>query len=212
MQALSSTAGRWNVYTFPNSRPLLVIDDLQEAGFEVLVIGGWAEELQGLAEPRTHEDIDVVLQNPASEALDAFVGRRTEVVEKRFSQKRAYRATGVLVEVFLAMAIGRRYQTIWWERFAWGWETEILVTFEHELFIEIPKALPVGYPETPPVPRDMRQTSSREVRRSRRSIWATPRRVEPLASDQRRIRVGGELAPFLRQLALPQPHAPSRSS
>jgi hypothetical protein len=37
-----------------------VIADLQESHFEVLLVRGWAEELHDVAQPRQHDDIDVV--------------------------------------------------------------------------------------------------------------------------------------------------------
>ena len=105
-----------------------VIADLQESHFEVLLIGGWAEELQGVAQPRHHEDIDVVLLDASPDALDAFVTHRHEVVEKRLSQKRAYLADGILVELFLARWGGVQYETIWWGRLPWRWPTEMAPT------------------------------------------------------------------------------------
>jgi hypothetical protein len=98
---------------------------VQHAGFQVLLIGGWAEELQGLADRRQHEDIDVVLLDPSADALEAFVAERDEVVEKRLSQKRAYRANGVLVELFVAMSTDSGYQTVWWDRIRWSWDSDM---------------------------------------------------------------------------------------
>lgn len=105
-----------------------VISDLQNAGLQVQLIGDWAEELQGLADPRPHEDIDVVLLDPVPALLDAFVSAREEVVEKRLSQKRAYRANGVLVELFVARSTGSGYQTIWWGRLRWSWPGDMSPT------------------------------------------------------------------------------------
>jgi hypothetical protein len=105
-----------------------VLADLENAGFEALLIGGWAEELQSLSDPRPHEDIDVVLLDPTSDALDAFVAVRDEVAEKRLSQKRAYRANGVLVELFVATSTGTGYQTIWWGRLRWSWDSDMSST------------------------------------------------------------------------------------
>jgi hypothetical protein len=110
-----------------------VVTDLQKVGFQVLLIGGWAEELQGLADPRQHEDIDVVLLDPIAEALEAFVAERDEVVEKRLSQKRAYRANGVLVELFVATSIDAGYQTVWWDRLPWSWDSDMSSTMIKEL-------------------------------------------------------------------------------
>jgi hypothetical protein len=105
-----------------------VIADLQKSHFEVLLIGGWAEELHCVAQPRHHEDIDVVLLDAALDALGAFVAQRQEVVEKRLSQKRAYLADGVLIELFLARWDGVQYETIWWGRLPWRWPAALVPT------------------------------------------------------------------------------------
>jgi hypothetical protein len=105
-----------------------VLADLQHAGFEVLLIGGWAEELQGVTERRVHQDVDVVLLDPPNDALEAFVAEHDEVVEKRLTQKRAYRAQGVLVELFLAGWTGAEFRTIWWGRLSWSWPSDMSPT------------------------------------------------------------------------------------
>ena len=102
-----------------------VIADLQESHFEVLLIGGWAEELHGVAQPRHHEDIDVLLLDAPPDALDTFVGHRQEVVEKHLSQKRACLADGVLVELFRATWDGAQHETIWWGRLPWRWPADM---------------------------------------------------------------------------------------
>ena len=105
-----------------------VVADLQETHFEVLLVGGWAEELHDVAQPRQHDDIDVVLLDAEIDAVDTFVGDRQEVVEKRLSQKRAYLADGVLVELFLARWDGTQYLTIWWGRLLWRWPADMAPT------------------------------------------------------------------------------------
>jgi hypothetical protein len=110
-----------------------VIIDLQNAGFQVLLIGGWAEELQGLADRRPHEDVDVVLLDPNADALDSFVAQRDEVVEKRLSQKRAYRVNGVLVELFVARSTDSGYKTVWWDRIRLSWDADMSCTIIEEL-------------------------------------------------------------------------------
>ncbi|HVB53008.1 MAG TPA: hypothetical protein VNF24_02295 [Candidatus Acidoferrales bacterium] len=47
---------------------------LEQAGFTVLVCGGWAEELPGLVAPRAHHDIDLLLLDPDPAVLDEFLG------------------------------------------------------------------------------------------------------------------------------------------
>jgi hypothetical protein len=98
-----------------------IVADLRDAGFEPLVFGGWAEELCAMAEPRPHEDVDIVLVAPELGALDAYVSDRSEVVEKRLPQKRACLYDGVLVELFIARAEGDRYVMVFWDRLSWLW-------------------------------------------------------------------------------------------
>ncbi len=105
-----------------------VLGDLLDSRFEALLIGGWAEELHGMAEPRNHRDVDVVLLDPVPDALDSFVASRNEVTEKRLSQKRAYLANGVLVELFIARYKQSRYETIWWGSLRWRWPADMAPT------------------------------------------------------------------------------------
>lgn len=91
-----------------------VVDDLAGAGFDVGVFGGWAEELLGLAPTRAHRDIDLLVVNPELPELDAFVAERGEVVAKRLSHKRAYIASGVLVELFLVSYRNGSWATDFW--------------------------------------------------------------------------------------------------
>ena len=98
-----------------------VIADLLAAGFEALLFGGWGEELLGLAEPRTHQDIDIVLVDPTLSALDAYVAAREKIPEKELSHKRAYLQDGVLVELFIARRLGATLETLFWDRLRWCW-------------------------------------------------------------------------------------------
>jgi hypothetical protein len=103
-----------------------VIADLQEAHFDSLLIGGWAEELQGLARPREHVDIDVMLLDPPTDALHSFVADHHEVIEKRLSQKRAYLEDGILIELFIARCNGEHYETVFWDHLRWTWPSHTL--------------------------------------------------------------------------------------
>jgi hypothetical protein len=105
-----------------------VVGDLLESGFEALLIGGWAEELQGMDGPRNHGDVDVVLLGPVPEELDSFVASRNEVTEKRLSQKRAYLVNAVLVELFIARYQQARYETLWWGSLRWRWPADMAPT------------------------------------------------------------------------------------
>ncbi len=78
-----------------------IVDRLAEAGIEVLVFGGWAEELTGLSPPRPHRDIDLLLPAPSFAAVDRLIAadRSSEIRGKRFAHKRALRIGDIAVEI-----------------------------------------------------------------------------------------------------------------
>jgi hypothetical protein len=96
-----------------------VMTQLVEAGLAPQLFSGWAEELHGLAQPRTHQDVDLVLLDPPPAALDHFLATGAEVLEKRLSHKRVFLAGDVLVELFLGRWDGGCYQTIFRDRLCW---------------------------------------------------------------------------------------------
>ena len=97
-----------------------MVDDLSAAGLGPLVFGGWAEELLGVTPPRSHSDIDLlVVAKP--HAVDDFVSRRQEIVQKRFSHKRAYVEDGVMVELFLVGRDEDVETTTFWDTRLWTW-------------------------------------------------------------------------------------------
>jgi hypothetical protein len=85
-----------------NDRGLVsqVAHELVATGITPLVFGGWAKELLDLEPARGHKDIDLLVIATTA-VVDSFVAARCEVIEKRFSHKRAFIETGVLVELFL---------------------------------------------------------------------------------------------------------------
>jgi hypothetical protein len=76
-----------------------VVELLAKDGVHVWVFGGWAEQLLGLAEPRTHLDVDLLYPAESFDALDAL--ELPWIGAKRFPHKRAFAHDGVLVELFL---------------------------------------------------------------------------------------------------------------
>lgn len=98
-----------------------VLADLKGAGFEPLLFGGWGEEVLGLADPRPHEDVDVVLLDPPIAELDAFVTARDEIVDGHLSHKRVYCHDGVKIELFIAQRVGNSLETTFWGRLRWRW-------------------------------------------------------------------------------------------
>lgn len=75
--------------------------ELREAGFNVVVFGGWAEELVGISAPRQHRDIDLLIVAPNFKELDSWLALQDEVREKRLPHKRAFRRGSLLVELIL---------------------------------------------------------------------------------------------------------------
>ena len=76
---------------------------LRRAGIIAWVFGGWAAELWQTAPPRPHHDIDLLYPARDFSAIERFIGDNglIDVVEKRFSHKRACEYDGILVEFFL---------------------------------------------------------------------------------------------------------------
>ena len=101
-----------------------VVGSLEQAGFAVLVFGGWAEELHGLVARKAHQDIDLMLIDPDDVVLEAFLDARGEIVAKRASHKRAFEVDGALVELFIARSEGGRHVTYFWDQVRWVWPTD----------------------------------------------------------------------------------------
>ena len=97
-----------------------VVADLSGAGLRPLVFGGWAEQLLGLTPPRSHSDIELLVIAEAP-AVDVFVSEHQEIVQKRFSHKRAYVQDGVMVELFLVDRSEDVETTTFWNTRLWKW-------------------------------------------------------------------------------------------
>lgn len=78
-----------------------VIDDLKTNDINVLLGGGWAEELLGIKEPREHGDID--LYYPASDftKLERYISKNNLKQFKDKPHKKAFYYKDVPVEVIL---------------------------------------------------------------------------------------------------------------
>jgi hypothetical protein len=92
-----------------------VVDELLADGFDAAVFGGWAEELLELQPPREHKDIDLLIIDPEVAALDRFVASRNEIELKRFSHKRAYVQSGILIELFVVRTRDNRRTTLFFD-------------------------------------------------------------------------------------------------
>jgi hypothetical protein len=101
-----------------------VIGLLASRGVPAWVFGGWAEELLGLAPPRAHGDIDLLVAGAGWSAVDDLLPELDEITAKRFAHKRALVLDGVMVELFLVRCDDESlFTTFWGERRDWPADT-----------------------------------------------------------------------------------------
>jgi hypothetical protein len=101
-----------------------VIGLLASRGVPAWVFGGWAEQLLGIAPPREHGDIDLLVAGDDWTAVDAFLAELDEIPAKRFPHKRAFVLDGVMVELFLVRRDDESlFTTFWGERRDWPADT-----------------------------------------------------------------------------------------
>jgi hypothetical protein len=77
---------------------------LEDVGIRVLIFGGWAEELLGLASPRQHHDLDLLYPANDFSLVDALFAAKsglTEIRAKRLPHKRAFLRRGIMTELIL---------------------------------------------------------------------------------------------------------------
>ncbi|WP_422369452.1 nucleotidyltransferase domain-containing protein [Pelagibius sp.] len=101
-----------------------VLSRLHRAGLSCLLFGGWAEEALGLAPPRQHRDIDLLLTADGFGVLDRLL--RTgplldEIAGKRFAHKRAFLFEDVMVEATLVQRDGAGRRTLFWGDVPFDW-------------------------------------------------------------------------------------------
>lgn len=103
-----------------------VLRTLSDAGLECWLFGGWAEELQGVSEPRPHRDIDVLYVANDFERLDELIraSQMAEVHGKRFHHKRAFLFEGVMVEAFLVETDNSGRFTLFWGHARHSWPAD----------------------------------------------------------------------------------------
>jgi hypothetical protein len=105
-----------------------VMHRLAAADIPCLLFGGWAEEALGLAQPRPHKDIDLLLQAPSFDAADRLLSRSNifdEVALKRFAHKRAFMFDAVLIEITLIQTEGGIPVTWFWGDVRFAWRTPL---------------------------------------------------------------------------------------
>jgi hypothetical protein len=80
-----------------------VMDLLRRGELEPQLVGGWADELSGGADPRPHSDVDVRCDPALTSLVDALIAELglDELLAKRRPGKRAFVLDGVLVEIHL---------------------------------------------------------------------------------------------------------------
>jgi len=91
-----------------------VVGELAAEGVRTWIFGGWAEELQALAPPRPHRDVDLLYRADGFARVDRL--RRDWIGAKRFGHKRAFTLDGTLVELFLVRSDDRGDFTEFWGR------------------------------------------------------------------------------------------------
>ena len=100
-----------------------VIINLRDSGVDVLLGGGWAEELHGIIKPRDHSDIDLYYLAEDFNKLDKFIknSELEEIKPKHKSHKRAFNKDGVMVEVILVQKDYKGYLSNYNQEKIIGW-------------------------------------------------------------------------------------------
>lgn len=74
---------------------------LVSEGIEVWVFGGWAEELQNIIKPRSHNDVDLLYLGKDFSYIDDFIKKYSLQIIKNYTHKRAFLYKNVVIEIFL---------------------------------------------------------------------------------------------------------------
>ena len=100
-----------------------VVALLTSHGAEVVIFGGWAEELLGLTPPRGHGDVDLLCLADDVATLDELIEQAglDEIAGKRFPHKRAFELDGIMVELFLVQRDAGGWHTDFWGRVRHDW-------------------------------------------------------------------------------------------
>ncbi|MBU2708356.1 hypothetical protein KCM76_20355 [Zooshikella marina] len=73
-------------------------------GVNNYVFGGWAEEFHNIREPGLHSDIDLLVKADDFEVVDDLIKSASdfyEIIEKRFTHKRAFEFNSIRIELFI---------------------------------------------------------------------------------------------------------------
>lgn len=101
-----------------------ILGRLHRAGLSCLLFGGWAEEALGLAPPRPHRDIDLLLKADCFAVLDRLLRvdpEFEEIADKRFAHKRAFIFEGVMIETILVQQDDGAARTLFWGDVPFDW-------------------------------------------------------------------------------------------
>ena len=103
-----------------------ILERLEQFGVPCLLFGGWAEEAFGIAAPRDHRDIDLLLPANSFSSLDKLLNSQsaelTEIRLKRFAHKRAFRCEGTVVEIILVQESEQSAVTLFWGNNPFHWK------------------------------------------------------------------------------------------
>ncbi len=116
-----------------------IMSRLSEGGFSCALFGGWAEEAFGLCQPRSHADIDLLLEARSFQTLDHLLAVASDMEEiplKRFAHKRAFVFKGIMIEVILVQQESGAAFTWFWNDVRFDWSaplTECCVLGGHQL-------------------------------------------------------------------------------
>lgn len=90
------------------------------------MLGGWAEELRGLAPVREHRDIDLYPGSDFRPVDEAIERRHLQAIPaKRLAHKRALIVDDVMIELFLVRTDHNGTpHTVFWDRLRYDWPSD----------------------------------------------------------------------------------------
>jgi hypothetical protein len=101
-----------------------ILTRLRSIGADVVVFGGWAEELCGLRQPGFHSDVDLLYFAGGFDPIDRLLDDAPDLIEiqeKRLPHKRAYVYRGIRVELFLVSRDEQGFFTPFWGTKQYRW-------------------------------------------------------------------------------------------
>ena len=105
-----------------------ILAGLRSIGADVVVFGGWAEELRGLRRTGPHSDVDLLHFAEDFGGIDRLLDGASDLIEireKRFPHKRAFTYRGIRVELFLVSKDDQGFFTPFWGTKHYRWPPDI---------------------------------------------------------------------------------------